>query len=106
MPNSPDNLLKQLFELVEQRKGSNLPSSYTAALFKKGRARIAQKVGEEAVETVIAAMKNDKHELTNEVADLFFHTFVLMADAGVTLDDVIFELQKRRMKRDHDREDI
>ena len=104
MPNSPDNLLKQLFDLVVERKGAKLPNSYTASLFKKGRARIAQKVGEEAVETVIAAMKNDKVELVNEVADLFFHTFVLMADSDVTLDDVIFELQKRRMKRDHDRE--
>ena len=104
MQNSPDNLLKQLFDLVEERKTQlDLPNSYTASLFKKGTARIAQKVGEEAVETVIAAMKGDKEELVNEISDLFFHTFVLMADGDVTLDDVIFELQKRRMKRDHDR---
>ena len=102
MTKSPDNLLKELFDLVEERKKSTDPRSYTAALFRKGRARIAQKVGEEAVETVIAAMKNDKVELVNEIADLFFHTFVLMSDTGVTLDDIIIELQKRRMKRDND----
>ena len=101
---SPDNLLKQLFQLVEERKNSDLKNSYTAALFKKGRARIAQKVGEEAVEVVIAAMKGDKRELVDEASDLVFHLFVLLSDAGVTLDDIIFELQKRRMKRDHDRQ--
>ncbi len=104
MTKSPDNLLKELFALVEERKNSGLASSYTVSLFRKGRARIAQKVGEEAVETVIAAMKGDRKELTNEIADLFFHTFVLMSDSGVTLDDIIIELQKRRMKRDNDRE--
>lgn len=101
---TPDTLLKELFDLVEERKNSDVSNSYTKSLFKKGRARIAQKVGEEAVETVIAAMKNDKNELVNEISDLVFHLFVLMSDCGVTLDDVIFELQKRRMKRDHDRE--
>lgn len=104
MSNSPDNLLKQLFELVEERKNSGLKNSYTAALFTKGKHRIAQKVGEEAVEVVIAAMKGDKRELIDESADLVFHLFVLLSDAGVTLDDIIIELQKRRMKRDHDRE--
>lgn len=94
--------LKQLYDIVQERRLLDDPRSYTAALTKKGRARMAQKVGEEAVETVIAAMKNDKVELINEVSDLFFHTFVLMADCGVTLDDVIVELQKRRMKRDND----
>ncbi len=103
MPNSPDNLLKQLFELVEERKNSNLSNSYTASLFKKGKYRIAQKVGEEAVEVVIAAIKGNKQELVDEASDLVFHLFVLLCDAGVTLDDIIIELQKRRMKRDNDR---
>lgn len=103
MPNSPDNLLKQLFDLVEERKNSDMKDSYTAAMFRKGRARIAQKVGEEAVETVIAAMKGDKQELIDEASDLVFHLFILLSDADVTLDDIIFELQKRRMKRDNDR---
>ena len=99
-----DTLLK-LFELVKERKNTpDLPKSYTVSLFKKGRARIAQKLGEEAVETVIAAMKGDKDELVNEISDLIFHLFVLMADTEVELTDVIFELQKRRMKRDNDRD--
>ncbi|PIR32371.1 MAG: phosphoribosyl-ATP diphosphatase [Alphaproteobacteria bacterium CG11_big_fil_rev_8_21_14_0_20_44_7] len=99
-----DALLKELYELVRERKDSGMNNSYTAALFKKGRSRIAQKVGEEAVETVIAAMKGDKKELIDESADLMFHLFVLLAEADVTLDEVIYELQKRRMKRDNDRD--
>lgn len=100
---TPDNLLKELYDLVKDRKTSDTPNSYTKSLFAKGRTRISQKVGEEAVETVIAAMKNDKEEFTNEVCDLVFHLFVLMADMNVSLDDIIIELQKRRMKRDNDR---
>lgn len=101
---NPDTLLKELYELVETRKNEDVANSYTVSLFKKGRARIAQKVGEEAVETVIAAMKDDKKELVNEVSDLLFHLFVLLADSGVSLDEVITELQMRRMKREHDRD--
>ena len=92
-----------LFQTILSRKGADAAESYTASLFAKGRSKIAQKVGEEAVETVIAAMKDDKKELINEISDLFFHTFILMSDTGVTLDDIIIELQKRRMKRDNDR---
>lgn len=102
---SNKDTLHKLFELVKERKNTpDLPKSYTVALFKKGRARIAQKLGEEAVETVIAAMKGDKHEMVNEISDLIFHLFVLMADADVDLDDVVKELQQRRMKRDNDRD--
>lgn len=100
-----NDTLHKLFELVKERKNTpDLPKSYTVSLFKKGRARIAQKLGEEAVETVIAAMKGDKAEMVNEISDLIFHLFVLMADTDVELDEVIIELQKRRMKRDHDRD--
>lgn len=100
-----DAALQRLYDLVKERKNTpDLPKSYTVSLFKKGRARIAQKLGEEAVETVIAAMKGDKNELVNEISDLIFHLFVLMADTGVDLEEVIIELQKRRMKRDHDRD--
>lgn len=104
MTNTPDNLLKQLYDLIEDRKKNRIKNSYTSALFDKGKFRIAQKVGEEAVETVIAAIKGNKQELVDEASDLVFHLFVLLADAGVTLDDIIIELQKRRMKRDHDRD--
>ena len=104
MPTS-DAALQKLYDLVKERKNTpDLPKSYTVSLFKKGRARIAQKLGEEAVETVIAAMKGDREELINEISDLIFHLFVLMADTNVDLEEVIVELQKRRMKRDHDRD--
>lgn len=100
-----DAALQKLYDLVKERKNTpDLPKSYTVSLFKKGRARIAQKLGEEAVETVIAAMKGDREELINEISDLIFHLFVLMADTNVDLEEVIVELQKRRMKRDHDRD--
>ena len=101
---NPDTLLKELYELVEARKNDDAENSYTKSLFARGRSRIAQKVGEEAVETVIAAMKDDRDELINESADLIFHLLVLLVDAGVKMEDIIFELQKRRMKRDHDRD--
>ena len=61
----------------------------------KGRAKIAQKVGEEAVETVIAAIQDDKAALTSEAADLVFHLIVLLAECGVRLDDVRAELARR-----------
>lgn len=100
-----DAALQKLFDLVKERKNTpDLPKSYTVSLFRKGKKRIAQKLGEEAVETVIAALAGDKDELVNEISDLIFHLFVLMADSDVDLEEVIVELQKRRMKRDHDRD--
>ncbi len=69
--------------------------SYVSSLFAKGRAKIAQKVGEEATETVIAAMAGDATDLTCEAADLIFHLIVLLAESGVPLDDVLAELDRR-----------
>jgi phosphoribosyl-ATP pyrophosphohydrolase len=64
-------------------------------LFSKGREKIAQKVGEEATETVIAALGGDAEKLTSEAADLLFHMLVLLADAGISPDDVLAELERR-----------
>ena len=68
-------------------------------VFASGRGRIAQKVGEEGVETVIAALTQDHERQTSEIADLFYHTLVLMADLGLSLDDIEAELQRRHAPR-------
>jgi phosphoribosyl-ATP pyrophosphohydrolase len=94
--------LDALDALIRTRKGADPASSYTAKLFADGRARIAQKVGEEATETVIAAMGSDKTALTGEAADLVYHLLVLLADAGLSLGDVRNELARRTGVSGHD----
>jgi phosphoribosyl-ATP pyrophosphohydrolase len=87
--------LDALEAVIRSRRGADPGSSYTASLFAKGRAKIAQKVGEEATETVIAAIQDDARGLTGEAADLMFHLLVLLVDAGLSLDDVRAELARR-----------
>ena len=88
-------VLERLFDTVESRKEADPQTSYTAKLFCKGTQRIAQKVGEEAVETVIAAVAKDKEHVISESADLLYHLCVLWADAGVRPDDVFHTLENR-----------
>lgn len=93
--NQRDNFLDSLEEIIEQRKSASPDESYVASLFKKGINKIAQKVGEEAVEVVIEA-KDDSEELfLNESADLLFHYLVLLNAKGYRLKDVSRILQKR-----------
>ena len=80
---------------VRARMGADPASSYTAALFARGRGRIAQKLGEEAVECVVAAMGPDPAGIVPEAADLLYHLVVLLADAGLSLADVRAELARR-----------
>jgi phosphoribosyl-ATP pyrophosphohydrolase len=87
--------LDRLEATIRDRRTGDPDASYVARLTAKGRAKIAQKLGEEAVETVIAAMQGDHAALTGEAADLLFHLLVLLADAGVSLDDVRAELMRR-----------
>ena len=89
------NSLSRLEETINQRRVADPASSYVASLFAKGRAKIAQKLGEEAVETVIAAMADDKDEVTKEAADLVFHLGVLLAEMGLSFEDVLSELDRR-----------
>ncbi len=70
--------------------------SYVSQLFGQGTDRIAQKVGEEAVEVIIAAKNDNKDELVSEITDLVFHLLVLMADRNITIEDVDKELEKRQ----------
>jgi len=90
-----DDILDTLEATIRARKGADPASSYVAKLFGKGRAKIAQKVGEEATEVVIAAVSETPEALTGEAADLLFHLLVLLADAGLSLDDVRAELRRR-----------
>lgn len=90
-----EHTLARLFATIEARKGADPTSSYTAKLFGKGKAKIAQKLGEEATETVIAAMQGDKAEIAAESADLLYHLLVLWAETGVAPDDVWAILDER-----------
>ena len=92
---SLDPRLERLQAVIRERKGGDAGSSYVASLFAKGRAKIAQKVGEEATETVIAALTGSPEELTAEAADLLFHLMILLEDAGSNLDTVLTELERR-----------
>jgi phosphoribosyl-ATP pyrophosphohydrolase len=87
--------LDTLEATIRARRTGDPDASYVARLTAKGRAKIAQKLGEEATEAVIAAIQDDREELTKEAADVIFHLLVLLADAGVTLDDVRAELARR-----------
>ncbi|KRB82589.1 phosphoribosyl-ATP pyrophosphatase [Sphingomonas sp. Root710] len=87
--------LEQLESTIAARRDADPSASYVASLFAKGMPKIAQKLGEEAVETVIAAMAGDAKAVTSEAADLLFHLTVLLAAAGVPLADVMAELERR-----------
>lgn len=87
--------LERLAAIIASRRAANPAESYVAKLLSKGRAKVAQKVGEEAVEAVIAAMADDREGLIGESADLLFHLSVLWADAGITPDDIDAELARR-----------
>lgn len=93
----PDSfeILHQLYELIEDRKEKLPENSYVASLFKKGSDKIIQKVGEEAVETVIALKNKNKDEIILETADLLFHLLVALVDADIKLSDIQQELLKR-----------
>jgi phosphoribosyl-ATP pyrophosphohydrolase len=87
--------LERLESVIAERRGASADSSYVASLFAKGREKIAQKVGEEATETVIAALSGDPAKLTGEAADLIFHLMILLAEGGVSVDAVLVELDRR-----------
>lgn len=87
--------LDKLFETVESRRGADPSTSWTAKLLSKGVPKVSQKVGEEAVEVVIEAVKGDKEGVVKESADLLYHLAVLWASTGVTPDDVYAELARR-----------
>ncbi len=95
IPPDTTQFLSQLGLLIADRHAAMPAGSYTTSLFAGGKARIAQKVGEEGVELALARMTDDQTEIANETADLLFHMMVLLQDAGLTLGDVIKILEER-----------
>jgi len=87
--------LARLEQVIASRKGGDPDASYVARLHAKGLGKIAQKLGEEAVEAVIAAMAGNRQELVGEAADLLFHLLVLLDAQGVPLAEVLAELDRR-----------
>ena len=92
---SATDFLNTLEEVIKQRKNASADSSYVASLFQKGINKIAQKVGEEAVETVIEAKDNNDELFIGEAADLLFHYLILLQAKGFRLTDITNELKKR-----------
>ena len=86
-----------LFELIKGRKTDKKEGSYTTYLFEKGLDKILKKVGEECTEVIIAAKAQDKKETIYEIADLCYHTLVLMIEAGISLEDIFTELSSRHV---------
>lgn len=89
------DILNRLAEVLESRKGADPQSSYVAKLYGKGMDSILKKVGEEAAETIIAAKGSDPAKIVYETADLWFHTLVMLAHAGLHPEDVLNELARR-----------
>ena len=92
-----DNIIKGLYEVVQERKVKPQEGSYTCYLFDKGIDKILKKVGEECTEVIIAAKDNDKAETIYEIADLAYHVMVLMVEAGISLEDIHKELASRHV---------
>lgn len=90
-----EDILARLEATIRTRRDAPSDASYTAQLFARGRARIAQKLGEEAIETVIAACGENSAKIVPEAADLLYHLLVLLADADLSLGDVQAELARR-----------
>jgi phosphoribosyl-ATP pyrophosphohydrolase len=87
--------LERLWRVIESRRGADPETSHTAKLFARGREKIAQKLGEEAVEAVIEGVKGDRVALTGESADLLYHLLVLWAETGIAPADIAAELARR-----------
>jgi phosphoribosyl-ATP pyrophosphohydrolase len=90
--------IQWLFDVIQDRKKNPSEKSYTASLFIGGLTKMAQKVGEEGTEVVVAALAQDDQRLIEEVADLTFHTLVLLSARGLSPADVLSELERRHRK--------
>ena len=91
-------MLQKLFEIIEKRKKKAPKESYTAQLMAKGEDKVLQKIGEEAAELIVAAKGQGDKRIIEEMADLYYHTLVLLSLKGLTLKDVEKELRNRHKK--------
>jgi phosphoribosyl-ATP pyrophosphohydrolase len=96
------DVLNRLAEVLEERKSAEADSSYVASLYAKGLDAILKKIGEEATETVMAAKDGAKDKIVYETADLWFHSMVLLAQQGLSPQDVLEELDRRFGLSGHD----
>ena len=92
-------MLYELTEIIEERKRNPLPGSYTSQLFSEGEDAILKKVGEEAMEVILAAKGQGKERLVEEVSDLLYHTLVLLASQDLSLADIEAELRRRHSRQ-------
>lgn len=90
------SILHDLEQVILSRKSADPDSSWTAKLMSKGPEKCAEKFGEEAIEAIIAAVKNDRENLTYEAADVLYHLLVMLAARDVALEDVLTELARRQ----------
>ena len=89
------DVLKKLAAVLEARKGADPQSSYVAGLYDKGLDAILKKIGEEAIETVLAAKSGERDKIIHETADLWFHTLIMLAQTGLKPDDILYEMERR-----------
>jgi phosphoribosyl-ATP pyrophosphohydrolase len=94
--------LQDLAAIIAERAGASADSSYTKSLLEGGPARVAKKMGEEAIEAVIAAIEGEREALVNESADLLYHLLVLLHARGIALSEVLAELEKRTARSGHE----
>lgn len=90
-----NDILQRLTEVLAERRHAPPDTSYVASLYAKGLDSILKKIGEEATETVIAAKGGQRAEIIHEVADLWFHTLILLVQQDITVDEVLAELERR-----------
>ena len=93
-----DNVLRDLYQVVLDRKEHHMEGSYTCYLFEKGLDKILKKVGEESAETIIAAKNDVPADTVGEISDLIYHLMVMMAEKDIPLEDVLCELARRSEK--------
>jgi len=91
--------IDELYQIIEGRKKEMPNDSYVASLFRDGTDRIVQKVGEEATEVVIAAKNDSREKVISEIADLWFHTLIILAEKNIKPSEIFHELQKRHEKK-------
>jgi len=90
-----DNIFKQLEEILEQRKDADADKSYVSSLYQKGTDEILKKIGEESAEVIMATKDDDENKIIYEVADLWFHTMVLLRHKNIKMDKIEQELSRR-----------
>lgn len=98
-------IFDDIYSVILERKSSPLPDSYVSSLFRKGKDEVLKKIGEESVEVIIASKTGNRAHLVGELADLWFHCLVLMAEEGISHQDVFGELEKRfgrKKEKDND----